>query len=175
MKHIKHVLLSTHRDSRGALTEIFRQDWVDSPLAVQWNLVQSEANVLRGVHLHVKHFDYLVVIKGHMQVGMCDLREEITGDRTGSLVDLIEGSRSMLVIPPGVAHGFYFPEPTTFVYGVSEYWDPIHDELGCRWDDAALGIPWPKAITPLLSEPDKAASSLAALLTKLQCDGYAFC
>ncbi len=142
---------------------------------MQWNLVQSESNVLRGVHVHVKHIDYLVVIKGHMQVGISDLREETIGARAGSLIDLTEGSRSMLMIPQGVAHGFYFPEPTTFVYGVSEYWDPIHDEFGCRWDDSALGIPWPKTIRPLLSERDEAATSLAALVTKLQSDGVSFC
>ncbi|MDP1664051.1 MAG: dTDP-4-dehydrorhamnose 3,5-epimerase family protein [Methylobacter sp.] len=166
MKSIKNVALSACSDSRGTLTEIFRHDWVDMPLPVQWNLVQSEAHVLRGVHVHVKHVDYLVVIKGRMQVGLTDLRGK--AKRVGSLIELSEGHRSMLMIPQGIAHGFYFPEPTTFVYGVSEYWDPVHDELGCRWDDPALGIPWPEeAVAPLLSERDDAACSLEELLLKL--------
>lgn len=45
------VTLSTLRDRRGSLTEIFRQEWVNSAVPVQWNRVQSEANVLRGVRV----------------------------------------------------------------------------------------------------------------------------
>lgn len=166
MRPIQIVTLSPLRDSRGSLTEIFRQEWVNSAIPVQWNCVQSETNVLRGVHVHVKHVDYLVVLKGRMLVGVTDLREGGIG--AGSIIELSEENRSMLMVPQGVAHGFYFPEPTTFVYGVSEYWDPIHDEYGCRWDDPALGIPWPKAIAPLLSERDEAASSLEELLVALR-------
>lgn len=166
MRPIQIVTLSTLRDRRGSLTEIFRQEWVNSAVPVQWNCVQSEANVLRGVHVHVKHVDYLVVIQGRMQIGVTDLREGGIG--AGSIVELSEEKRSMLMVPQGVAHGFYFPEPTIFVYGVSEYWDPIHDEYGCRWDDPALGIPWPQAIAPVLSERDEAACSLEELLVTLR-------
>jgi hypothetical protein len=55
MRPIQIVTLSPLRDSRGSLTEIFRQEWVNSAIPVQWNCVQSETNVLRGVHVHVKH------------------------------------------------------------------------------------------------------------------------
>jgi dTDP-4-dehydrorhamnose 3,5-epimerase len=61
MRPIQIVTLSPLRDRRGSLTEIFRQEWVNSVVPVQWNYVQSEANVLRGVHVHVNHIDYLVV------------------------------------------------------------------------------------------------------------------
>jgi len=61
MSEPKLIQLSTHWDARGALTEIFRGDWPDVAAPVQWNFVHSEANVLRGVHVHVTHVDYLVV------------------------------------------------------------------------------------------------------------------
>jgi len=166
MRPVKVVPLSPLRDRRGSLTEIFRQEWVNSALPVQWNYVQSEANVLRGIQVHVKRIDYLVMIKGRMQVGLSDLREGGIG--AGSIIELSEDNRSMLVIPQGVAHGFYFPEPTIFAVGLSEYWDHIPDEHRCRWDDPGLGIPWPKAIAPLLSERDEAACSLEELLVTLR-------
>ena len=55
----------------------------------------------------------------------------------------LDGERpAALAIPHGVAHGFYFHEPSLHVYAVSAYWDP-EDELGCHWADPDLEIPWP--------------------------------
>ena len=173
--NVKNIPLVAHPDSRGTLTELFRQEWFDGPCPLQWNMVQSEANVLRGVHLHVAHVDYLVLIKGHMEIGLSDLRGEGESDRTGSLVSLTEENMSILMVPPGVAHGFYFPEPTTYFYGVSDYWDPVHDEYGCRWNDPELGIPWRKDIAPVLSERDEAACSQTEMLNTIRADGFTSC
>jgi dTDP-4-dehydrorhamnose 3,5-epimerase len=71
-----------------------------------------------------------------------------------------------LVIPPGVAHGFYFPRPSLHAYAVSHYWNPL-DELGCRFDDPELGITWPDP-NPTLSERDKTLPPLAVLLRSLE-------
>lgn len=70
-----------------------------------------------------------------------------------------------LTIPHGVAHGFFFHEPSLHVYSVSEYWD-LADELGCRWDDPALGIPWPDD-DPVISARDAELGSLAELSVEL--------
>jgi dTDP-4-dehydrorhamnose 3,5-epimerase len=152
--------LTMHRDARGVVSEIYRAAWPEAIAAQQWNASQSEANVLRGVHLHHTHADYLVVLAGHMQVGLCDLR----GGRVGAscLVDLRGEEWRALVIPPGVAHGFYLPVPTTHIYAVTHYWDAA-DELGCRWDDPALAIPWPAA-TPAISARDAALPPVSTLL-----------
>jgi dTDP-4-dehydrorhamnose 3,5-epimerase len=160
------VSLTMHKDERGMVSELFRAEWPDVIAARQWNGSHSRANVLRGVHLHHTHADYLVVLAGHMQVGLCDLR----GGRVGAacLVDLRGEEWQALVIPPGVAHGFYFPAPTMHIYAVTHYWDPA-DELGCRWDDPALGIPWPK-VAPMLSSRDAALPTASVLL-----DTYSRC
>src|SRR6185436_14600685 len=66
-----------------------------------------------------------------------------------------------IVIPPGVGHGFFSAEASVVMYGVSKYWDP-DDELGVRWDDPALGIPWPpEASAALVSGRDAGFPSLA--------------
>ena len=68
--------LTTHGDNRGNLTEIFRLEWDAGIEPVQWNFVRSQANVLRGVHVHVVHSDYLVCLEGTMVLGLWDIRPE---------------------------------------------------------------------------------------------------
>jgi len=84
----------------------------------------------------------------------------------GALVELSADDPSMLVIPTGVAHGFYFAEPSLHLYGVTKYWD-VGDELACHWADPQLEIPWP-ALPTLVSERDSTAPSLAELLDELE-------
>jgi len=76
-------------------------------------------------------------------------------------VELAAETPAALTIPTGVAHGFFFHEPSLHVYAVSHEWDPA-DELGCRWDDPGLAIPWP-CTNPALSERDRELGSLSEL------------
>ncbi len=147
--------LNPHRDDRGVLTEIFREEWAVGCDPVQWNVVHSAARVLRGVHVHVDHDDYLVVISGVLVLGLHDIRPESRSAGCSRLVTLETATPRAVTIPPGVCHGFYFPVPSTLVYAVSAYWNP-RDELGCRFDRGELGLEWPDS-TPLLSERDDRA------------------
>lgn len=148
-------------DHRGSLIEIYRDEWVTGARPCQWNATFSEANVLRGVHVHFKHDDYLVVLHGQISVGLYDARSGSPTFRGSCIVELVGGAMSALLIPSGVVHGFYCHEPSLYVYGMNSYYDPS-DELGCHWADPALGIPWP-CTAPRLSERDRAAVSLAEL------------
>jgi len=157
--------LEPHADERGTFTEVFRDSWSTGVTPVQWNVVRSEPNVLRGVHAHHRHADYLTLVAGHATIGVCDLRDDSPTYGRSALVELSSAEPSSLVIPPGVAHGFYFHEPSLHVYAVSHEWD-TDDELGCRWDDPALGLEWP-CRAPRLSERDAALGSLASLRTSV--------
>lgn len=161
---VRLLSLATHPDERGSFTELFRRTWVDVDFR-QWNIAQSAAGVLRGVHVHKKHFDFIVVVDGAGYFGMRDLRHgSPTEGRTFSVT--LTGARlRVLRIPPGVAHGFCFTQPTTHVYGVSEYWN-LADELGCRYDDPDLELRWP-VTSPLISARDAALPSLRALLPEV--------
>jgi dTDP-4-dehydrorhamnose 3,5-epimerase len=153
--------LEPHADERGVFTELFRDSWGLPVEPVQWNVVGSDANVLRGVHAHWRHADYLTVVSGRAAIGLHDLREGSPTEGLGTIVDLDAREPSALSIPPGVAHGFYFPEPSLHVYAVSHEWDP-RDELGCRWDDPELEIEWPCS-APLISERDRTLGRLSEL------------
>lgn len=158
--------LAPHHDARGTFTELFRASWPSAIVApVQWNAVRSAAGVLRGVHVHPRHDDYLVVCAGRATVGLADLRPESPTAGIGVCVELSGDAPAAIEIPHGVAHGFYFHEPSLHVYAVSHYWDP-EDELGCHWKDPGLGIPWPQA-DATVSERDAALPSLPALRARL--------
>ena len=116
--------LEAHADERGVFTELYRREWGTGAEPIQWNAVWSEAGVLRGVHVHVRHDDYLTVPVGRASVGLKDLRRGSPTEGLAALVELGRERPGALVIPHGVAHGFYFHEPSLHVYAVSEYWDP---------------------------------------------------
>jgi dTDP-4-dehydrorhamnose 3,5-epimerase len=158
--------LEAHADERGAFTELYRLEWGTGVTPVQWNAVRSEAGALRGVHVHIRHDDYLTVPYGHAVVGLRDLRRGSPTEGLSALVELDGDRPAALEIPHGVLHGFYFPEPSLHVYAVSEYWDPS-DELGCHWADPELEIPWP-AESARISERDAQAQPLRALLDQLE-------
>jgi dTDP-4-dehydrorhamnose 3,5-epimerase len=153
--------LTPHPDERGTFTELYRRSWELGVDPVQWNGVRSEQNVLRGVHAHWRHADYLTIVLGHATVGLHDLRPDSPAAGRAALVELDERMPASLVIPPGVAHGFFFHEPSFHVYAVSHYWDTA-DELGCRWDDPGLGIVWP-CEAPRVSERDATLGTLDEL------------
>lgn len=153
--------LVPHRDERGVFTELFRDSWHLEVEPVQWNLVRFEANVLRGVHVHHRHEDYLSLAVGRATIGLYDLRADSATAGLGTVLELTADSPAALVIPPGVAHGFYFPEPALHVYAVSHDWDRS-DELGCRWDDPELRVVWPCS-APLISVRDAVLGPVSEL------------
>ena len=51
--------LAPNDDDRGTFTELFRNSWSLDVQPAQWNVVRSVPTVLRGVHAHWRHADYL--------------------------------------------------------------------------------------------------------------------
>lgn len=144
--------LIRHSDSRGDLAELYRADWTPSAPFLQWNLVRSAGGVVRGVHVHPQHCDYLLVLSGTMLLGLHDFRPEDPAKRRSAMLTLSGEDPRAVYIPAGICHGFWFEGPTTYVYGLSTGWDPA-EELGCRYDDPALGLDWP-VTAPVLSAKD---------------------
>lgn len=156
--------LAPHSDERGTLSELFRANWDTNISPVQWNGVHSGSNVLRGFHLHVRHADYLVTISGRMLLGLQDFRPDSPTHTLAVVLDLKGSEPAAVTIPPGVGHAFYFPEPSVHIYAVDEYW-AHDDELGCRWDDEQLTLPW-EIEAPLLSPKDTQAGTCREMVEK---------
>ena len=140
-------------------TVLYDRSWGLGVEPVQWNAVRSRAGVLRGVHCHAQHADLLFMAEGRMRLGLADLRG---GRRDVHCLDLTASLPQLITIPPGVAHGFLFLEPSLHVYAVDRTWDTA-DELGCRWDDPALAMPWGQD-PAALSARDAELGSLDALV-----------
>ena len=155
------VDLKMNDDYRGCFTELFREEWDVGTELIQWNLVRSAAGVLRGMHVHPRHWDYLVLIDGVMHLGLYDIRSDSPTHNTSSMITLSAERLAAITIPPGVAHGFCFPTDSLHVYAVSRYWN-FEDELGCAWDDPGLGVDRPVS-DPILSQSDVNAGSLAKM------------
>lgn len=153
--------LEMHRDDRGWVSEMFRRDRVPGQDPCQWNATVSKPNVLRGMHVHARHRDYLVVLQGRMSVGLFDIRRASPSYHSGTIVTLTGDNLAALRIPTGVMHGFYSHDATVYAYGLDGYFDP-RDEMGCHWTDPAFGLEWP-CVDPVLSERDRRAGSLADL------------
>jgi dTDP-4-dehydrorhamnose 3,5-epimerase len=162
----KYRRLDMHPDERGVFTEVFRGTWDTGVIPVQWNVVSSRAGVLRGVHVHPRHGDYLILLQGRASIGLRDLRRGSPTEGLALIVEMSGDERGALTTPPGVAHGFYFHEPSIHLYSVSHYWD-LADELGCYWADPALQIPWPMTEAKV-SERDATAQPLAALMEEIE-------
>jgi len=158
--------LAMHPDERGVFTEVYRKQWDTGVDPVQWNVVNSRKGVLRGVHVHLRHDDYLLILSGRATVGLRDLRRGSDTYGLAAKADLSGDELRAITIPHGVAHGFLFHEPSIHLYAVSRYWDTA-DELACFWGDAGLAIEWPFEPSHV-SERDAAAPSLAELLTEIE-------
>jgi len=157
--------LPSHGDHRGQILELFQDQWATGIEPVQWNLFASEPNVLRGMHVHLRHTDYLVMLSGATLVALRDLRSGSPTEGCAALFELCCEPAAALVVPPGVGHAFYCEQAASMLQGVSHYFDSA-DELGCLWADPDLGIAWPD-IDPILSERDRTAPSMRELLQQL--------
>lgn len=156
--------LACRTSAAGCAIDLFDGD--DHTLdPVQWNFVASRPNTLRGVHVHLRHADYLTVARGDLLIGLHDMRPWSATHGQSAFVTLSAEKPEAITIPPGVAHGFYAAETTDHIYAVDQYWDPA-DELGCRWNDPQLKLDWP-ADNPGLSARDAEAESYALLAQRL--------
>tara|TARA_R110001606_G_C15252310_1_gene637500 strand:- start:21 stop:620 length:600 start_codon:yes stop_codon:yes gene_type:complete len=157
--------LESHADARGSFTEVFQAQWATCIDPLQWSVVQSEFNVFRGMHLHLRHDEYFCLLSGECLVGLLDCRSADENKRPWALYELHGSSPTALTFPRGVLHGWYFKSRATHLQAVSEsYADyAADDNIGVRWDDPDIPISWPMTEV-LLSNAAQGFSSLKGVL-----------
>jgi len=74
--------------------------------------------------VHLRHHDYLTVLKGRVSVGLLDLRSQSLTYRCAALIELSDRELAAITLPNGVLHGVYSRETTLLVYGLDCYYDP---------------------------------------------------
>lgn len=150
-------------DARGALVEVHRDDWDLAPRPVQWDVVKTNANVLRGVHVHCLRWDYVIVVDGRGTIGLTDVRRDQKSFAQSMTIEVTGDRPTLVTIPPGVAHGICANTALIHLYGLTVGWDGSDEELGCRYDDPALAIDWPTD-KPQLLQRDLDLPDFASLL-----------
>jgi dTDP-4-dehydrorhamnose 3,5-epimerase len=83
-----------------------------------------------------------------------DVRPDSESYGRWTSVELSAESGRAVYIPAGFAHGFQtLLDETQLLYLMSEYYD-ASAQRGVRNDDPAIGIDWPEAARPVISERD---------------------
>ncbi len=175
-EHLPGVLrgfIHDRDDSRGSFGELWRQSWTQPrglPAFVQANLSRSYADVLRGLHFHLRQTDLWVVLEGRAHVCLVDIRGRLAGGQAGpvAVAEVLEPGQAV-VIPEGVAHGFWALQPVTLLYLVTNEYDGS-DEHGFAWNDREAGASWPPG-HPLLSQRDASSPALSAAVAAAQRSG----
>ena len=124
---------------------------------VQDNMSSSTGNVLRGLHLqHPGDQAKLVsVISGSVFDVAVDVRVGSPSFGSFVAVELTGENHRQFLLPEGFAHGFCVTsDHAVFAYKCTDYYSRP-SEIGVRWNDPDIGIPWPVA-APSLSDKDLA-------------------
>jgi dTDP-4-dehydrorhamnose 3,5-epimerase len=159
-------------DERGWFMEIFQEHWNGPTRPVQWSLVKSKVNVLRGPHLHLQHDELILALTGEVHVGLRDLRPRSPTRNHSCMLRLRGDVPTLVMFPRGLLHGWCFTADSIHAQAVSASYRDYHphDNLGCLWSDPALDLPWPVE-DPIVSERACAFPSLATLERMIESAG----
>lgn len=154
------------RDDRGSFLESYNRRTfaalgIDQEF-VQDNHSQSRRHVLRGIHYQLRRPQgkLVRVVSGEVFDVAVDLRRRSPtfGKWTG--FRLSAENRLLAWIPPGFGHAFLvLSERADFLYKTTEYYAP-EDERCIAWNDPQIGIAWPLAGEPILSDKDRRGQRL---------------
>lgn len=133
------IRLKPSHDQRGTFTEVHRADWKTGCDPLQWNLDHSKARTLRGMHAHRTRFDYVTPVCGRVVIGLYDARPDTPSQGRSAVISLSKEDSVALILPPGVLHGFYYPEDSAVLIGFSQYWSP-GDDIRCHYLCPELGL-----------------------------------
>jgi dTDP-4-dehydrorhamnose 3,5-epimerase len=159
-------------DARGFFLEsynkrAFREATGVAVEFVQDNHSRSSKNVLRGLHYQVRQAQgkLVRVTAGEIWDVAVDLRRGSKSFGRWAATRLSAETRRMLWVPAGFAHGFLvLSEHAEVQYKTTDYYAPEHERT-LLWNDPALGIAWPLAGEPVMTDKDRHGTPLAAAET----------
>lgn len=165
------------RDGRGYFLESYHsRRYADAGLPerfVQDNHSCSARGVLRGLHGQFPRAQgkLVRVVEGEIWDVAVDLRPGSPSYGRHFGLALSADNFLQFYIPPGFAHGFcVVSDRAQLEYKCTDFYSP-EDEFVLRWNDPALGIPWPVS-NPVLSARDQAGLPLQELEVALRARGW---
>jgi dTDP-4-dehydrorhamnose 3,5-epimerase len=141
---------------------------------VQDNHSRSTRGTIRGMHLQRAkgaipgQAKLIRCARGTITDVVVDVRPWSRTFKQHLAITLDDVKHEQLYIPTGFAHGFCVTSDVADVcYKVTSLYDPT-TETGFRFDDPAVGIPWPiSGDAAVVSERDRKAPTLDELLKTL--------
>jgi dTDP-4-dehydrorhamnose 3,5-epimerase len=157
------IELERREDERGFFARCWCQDefaahgidtaWVQSNVSFN-----HHAGTLRGLHYQAEPHGEDKLVRCTMGAAydvLVDLRPGSPTYARWFAVELTADNRRMVYIPRGLAHGFQtLVDHTELHYLMSTTFRP-ESARGVRWDDPALGIPWPDCPHRIISPRDQ--------------------
>jgi dTDP-4-dehydrorhamnose 3,5-epimerase len=168
------IRLERRDDARGFFARTFCSDEfarAGLPVAFpQQSLARSQrAGTLRGLHLQLEpHAEdkHVRCVRGRIFDAFVDLRPASPTFLLTESVVLDADAGDAIFVPRGCAHGYQtLADATDVLYAMSSIYAPAAAR-SLAWNDPQLAIAWPLA-DPILSDADRAAPGLAALLAEI--------
>lgn len=113
-----------HHDDRGWLMEIIRADDPEFMGFGQVYVTTTYQGVVKGFHMHEEQWDYVTCVAGMIKLVMIDIRGKTVsafGELHGATIqEVVMGERNskLVIIPPGVLHGWKSLDGTAVVVNV---------------------------------------------------------
>lgn len=149
------------RDARGLFLETwqarrFAEAGLNVPF-VQDNFSTSVRGTLRGLHYQIQQPQgkLVHVSRGRVFDVVVDLRRSSPAFGRHVALELSSDDHRLLFVPTGCAHGFLvLSDEADFSYRCTDFYEPTAERT-LLWNDPSLGIAWPLAGEPLVSEKDR--------------------
>jgi dTDP-4-dehydrorhamnose 3,5-epimerase len=167
---VKLLVLRKHGDARGFFSETYnRRDFAALGIALEFvqdnQALSGPAGTVRGLHYQLTpaaQSKLVRVTRGRIFDVAVDIRRGSPTFGKFASSELSADEWNQLYIPAGFAHGYCTLTPDTeVIYKVSDYYMPAH-ERAIRWNDPAIGIPWPIGeAAAIISDRDRQCPLLA--------------
>ncbi len=150
-------------DERGFFMETYRSnDFAAANIPtsfLQDNHSGSRRGILRGLHYQIRQPQgkLVRVIAGEIFDVIVDIRKSSPTFGKWEGFTLSAKNKSILWVPPCLAHGFYvISDWAEVVYKATDYYAPEWERT-LLWNDPEIGIQWPleNGVDVLLSEKDR--------------------
>lgn len=176
---LPEVLLLTpprFADARGWFSEswnaaAFAATGVTTDFVQDNHVHNARAGTVRGLHMQIAPHGQVKLVRC-LRGAIWDVAVDVRpGSPTFGLfaaARLDAASGTQILVPDGFLHGYVTLEDDTDVfYKVSAPWS-ADAEVGVRWDDPDLALPWPvDPARAILSEKDAALPSFAEMRERL--------
>jgi dTDP-4-dehydrorhamnose 3,5-epimerase len=167
---VKLLVLRKHGDSRGFFSETYnRRDFAALGIGLEFvqdnQALSAPAGTVRGLHYQLApaaQAKLVRVTRGRIFDVAVDIRRGSPSFGKFASSELSAEEWNQLYVPAGFAHGYCtLTADTEVIYKVSDYYNPVH-ERAIRWNDPAIGIPWPVGeATAIISDRDRRSPLLA--------------